>query len=267
MDLRKKIWLDIKKIREQNPIVHNITNYVVMNNTANALLALGASPVMAHAEEEVEEMVNLASSLVINIGTLDKRSINSMYKALAAAKVAKTPVVLDPVGAGATTLRTRTAGEILKKYQPDIVRGNGSEIIALAGYESSTRGVDSHISSDDAITAGELIAENFAATVAITGKTDHIITRNRKIEIYNGIEMMGQVTGMGCTATALIGAFLAVSDSAATAAIGGITTLGLAGEIAAQKAEGPGSLQMGILDSIYNLDKNSIIETAQVEEK
>jgi len=146
-----QIYKSIEAIRKQAPIVHNITNYVAMNNTANALLALGASPVMAHAEEEVEEMVNIAQALVINIGTLSKPWIYSMFKALSHARKKGIPVILDPVGAGATTYRTQTARELINSVPPTIIRGNASEIMALYDDKSKTKGVDSAASSDAAI--------------------------------------------------------------------------------------------------------------------
>lgn len=266
MDSGNKVWQDIAKIRSKSPLIHNITNYVVMNNTANALLALGASPVMAHAIEELNEMIKAASALVINIGTLDKQWISSMYEALNASREYNTPIVLDPVGAGATKLRTKTVVHLMDKRQPNIVCGNGSEIISVAGARHQTKGVDSISSSDDAIEAGEMIAKEYDTVVIISGKTDYIISKDKKIKVNNGVEMMGRITGMGCTCSALAGAFLSVNDSSIDAAIGTMVSLGIAGEIAARKASGPGTLQVYILDALYNLDKKSILDRIKVEQ-
>ena len=265
MNTGKQVWQDIEKIREQSPLIHNITNYVVMNNTANALLALGASPVMAHAIEELDEMISAAGALVINIGTLDKQWISSMYEALNASRGYGTPIVLDPVGAGATKLRTKTVAHLLDKRRPDIVCGNGSEIMAVAGADHKTKGVDSISSSDDAVEAAEIIAEKYDAVVVISGATDYIIAKDQKMEVKNGVEMMGRITGMGCTCSALAGAFLSVNDSPFAAAVNTMVTLGIAGEVAAEKATGPGSLQMYILDALYNLDEETISKKIQTE--
>lgn len=265
MDTGKQVWKDIEKIREQKPLIHNITNYVVMNNTANALLALGASPVMAHAIEELDEMIRMAGALVLNIGTLDNQWISAMYEALNAAREYSTPIVLDPVGAGATKLRTKTVTHLMDKKRPDIVCGNGSEIIALAGNEHQTKGVDSISSSDDAVDAAGIIAKKYETTVIITGKTDHIVSEDRYMKIHNGVEMMGRITGMGCTSSALAGAFLGVNEFSFDAAVSTMVCLDVAGEIAAEKAAGPGSLQMHILDALYNLDEQSILDKIRIE--
>ena len=265
MELAAKIWKDVKKIREEKPLIQNITNFVVMNNTANALLALGASPVMAHAIEELDDMVKIARALVINIGTLDNHWTSSIYEALNAAEKYQTPVVLDPVGAGATKLRTKTVQHIIDRKVPDIICGNGSEIISMAGIDFQTKGVDSIDTSDDALEAGQKLAEKFNTTVIISGKIDHVVNKTEKRKVLNGVEMMGSITGLGCTASALAGAFLGVSDSVFEAALGSIATLGIAGELAARQSEGPGSLQMHILDALYNLDEDAIKNNIKVD--
>src|SRR5271157_2812654 len=167
-----EIYRSMDLIRHQSPVVHNITNYVVMNNTANALLAIGASPVMAHAEEEVEEMVNIASALVINIGTLSERWIYSMFKAIREAKKKGIPVIFDPVGVGATNYRTWTARELINEKSPAIIRGNASEIMALYDDKSKTKGVDSAASSDNAVTIAQKLSETHKCVICISGATD-----------------------------------------------------------------------------------------------
>jgi hydroxyethylthiazole kinase len=243
---------DIGEIRRNKPLVHNITNYVVMNITANALLAAGASPVMAHAKEEVAEMASVAGSLVINIGTLSPSWVEAMEIAQKRALERKIPVVLDPVGAGATKYRTEVAVSILSRGV-SLVRGNASEIMALAGAAGGTKGVDSTASSDAATGAAKLLLEKGAQAVCISGETDYIISETETCSIANGHPMMPQVTGLGCTATALCGAFLAVNKNAAQAAAHAMGMMGIAGEIAAEKSEGPGSFVPAFLDALYNM--------------
>lgn len=259
------VWRDLQLIRENHPLVHNITNYVVMNSTANALLALGASPVMAHAPEEVEEMVGLASALVVNIGTLSKAWVESMFLAAAAAKKNGIPVVFDPVGAGATKLRTDTARRFLKEVRPAVVRANASEVRALASAERATKGVDSRHRAAEAVEAGRATGEEFGCVVSISGAVDIIIhPAGESLQVENGHYLMPRVTGMGCAATALTGAFAGVSDSPFGAAAGAMVVMGIAGELAALKAEGPGSFQPAFLDALFRLDRKDIEERIKI---
>ena len=245
-------------IREKAPVVHNITNYVVMNSTANALLAIGASPVMAHAEEEMEEMVGIASALVINIGTLSPAWVRAMHRAAEAARKRRIPIVLDPVGAGATSYRTRTARELVKSVPPDIVRGNASEIMALLDSGTKTKGVDSSASSDAALEIGRALHTESGAVVCISGQTDYTIGRAGVIRGLNGHIMMTRVTGLGCTASALCGAFAAVVPDPAVAAAEAMAVLGIAGEIAVTRSLGPGTLQVHLLDALYRLNPEDL---------
>ena len=247
------LYRDIEKIRTRNPLVHNITNYVVMNNTANALLAIGASPVMAHAIEEVEEMTSFSSALVINIGTLSHKWIEAMCVAMEQARALEKPIVFDPVGAGATMLRNDTCTFLFDKAKPTIIRGNGSEIMALAKVAIKTKGVDSSTSSDKTLDAAKALANSTGATVVISGETDYITNGSSVLTVKNGNPMMAKVTGMGCTATALCGAFAGVNPSSMEAAYHAMLTMGICGEIAVKKANGPGTLQMHFIDALYNL--------------
>jgi hydroxyethylthiazole kinase len=260
-----EVYKSVEEIRHKSPVVHNITNYVVMNNTANALLAIGASPVMAHAEEEVEEMVNIASALVINIGTLSKQWVYSMFKAIRQAKKTGIPVILDPVGVGATSYRTWTARELINEESPAIIRGNASEIMALYDDESKTKGVDSAASSDNAVDVAQKLSANFKCVVCVSGATDYIVGGDRIIKINNGHPLMTKVTGLGCTATALCGAFAAVEKDCFTATAKAMAVMGIAGEMAADKAAGPGSMQTLFLDSLYNLSENDIKQRLKIE--
>ncbi len=237
-----------------------------MNNTANALLAIGASPVMAHAPEEVEEMVNIASALVINIGTLSERWIHSMFKAAAQARKKGIPVILDPVGAGATSYRTQTARELIAQEPPAIIRGNASEIMALYDDKTKTKGVDSAAVSDNAIAIAQELSKIYSCIVCVSGATDYIVEGKRIVMVRNGHPLMTRVTALGCTASALCGAFAAVDNSMLSATVKAMAVMGIAGEIAAEKATGPGSLQMHFLDNLYHLSAEDIERLMKVEE-
>ena len=257
----------VAAVRSQRPLVHNITNYVVMNNSANALLAIGASPVMAHWEDEMAEMTAIAGALVINIGTLDSRWISGMKAAGMAASRRGTPIVLDPVGAGATSQRTAAVVELIELCKPTIIRGNGSEIMTVASAwskhlgssaqdaeeSSRSKGVDSSASSDDAVQAAIRLAQQSGAVVVISGATDYITDGKVVHTVEGGDEIMTAVTGMGCTATALTGAFAAVCKDPMTAAVAAMAVMSAAGEKAAAQARGNGSMQMHFLDELYNL--------------
>jgi hydroxyethylthiazole kinase len=255
----KEIWRDVHKIRNEAPLVHNITNYVVMNTTANALLAIGASPVMAHSIDEVEEMVSIAKALVINIGTLSKHWIEAIHKAVSTAKKLNIPIVLDPVGAGATKLRTQTAHDLIHTASPTIIRGNASEIRAMYYAEGETKGVDSLHSSEEAIEAARQLSNRFGCAVSISGEVDVIVKDGYTIKVANGHPLMPRVTGLGCTATALTGAFAAVNPSPLLAAANAMAVMGIAGEIAAEKSNGPGTLQLHFLDALHQLTEDDII--------
>lgn len=252
------IYMDLWAIRQKSPLVHNITNYVVMNTTANALLAIGASPVMAHAEEEVADMVNIASSLVINIGTLSPSWIRAMHRAATRAKERSIPIVLDPVGAGATPFRTDTVQALLTSASPAIIRGNGSEIMALSQAGAATKGVDSTAGSGDALDPARILNKTYGSAVCITGETDYILAGDAVIEVKNGHAMMPKVTGLGCTASAICGAFAVVNDDPQKAAAHAMAVMGIAGEMAAKEAKGPGSLQMHFIDALYRMSESDI---------
>jgi len=252
-------WGAVSAIRAQTPLIHNITNYVVMNSTANALLALGASPVMAHAREEVEEMVSAASALVINIGTLSPPWVEAMAIAARKAAERRIPIVLDPVGAGATSYRTRTVRNLLDTVAPTIIRGNASEILALADAEPArTRGVDATEHSSRAVEAARRMSGRYGSTICISGETDFIVGRQVLLGIKNGHPLMARVTGLGCTASALCGAFAAVNPSFALAAAQAMAVMGVAGEMAAEISPGPGSLQLHFLDILYRLTEEDL---------
>jgi hydroxyethylthiazole kinase len=255
----------LRTLRERRPLVHQITNYVVMNETANATLALGALPVMAHAPEEVEEMASVAGALVLNIGTLSKHWIEAMLLAGRAANAAGVPVVLDPVGAGATRLRTDTARRILDEVEVAVVRGNAAEVATLAGREAEIRGVESMEAggADLARTA----ARALGCVVAVTGPVDYVSDGQRAFAVSNGDPMLATVTGTGCMSSAVTGCFLAVrADAPLEAAAGALVAFGVAGEEAAWEAKGPGSFHVNLYDALSALDPGHLEEQAKVEE-
>ncbi|WP_058104230.1 hydroxyethylthiazole kinase [Maribacter dokdonensis] len=249
----------LQEIRSKSPLVHNITNYVVMNNTANALLAVGASPVMAHAKEEVKDIVAISSSLVINMGTLSEKWVESMLMAAAQAKATNTPFVFDPVGVGASAYRTEVAQKIIETAIPNVIRGNASEIMALAKLTNSTKGVDSTMDNQDAIEGATLLAKQLNNTVVISGAIDYIITADTISKIENGSPLMAKITGMGCTATAMVGACLGVEENTHLAAVAAMAIMGVAGDMANDKSAGPGSFQMNFYDSLYELSPEVLV--------
>lgn len=256
-----KLKDNLRAVREKSPLVHNITNYVAMNFSANALLAVGASPVMAHAAEEVEEMAQIAGALVINIGTLDFRWVESMIIAGKTKHNAGGITVLDPVGVGATTYRTKTAWRIIEECHPNIIRGNASEIMALMDAEIKSKGVDSSYSSTDAVSSATKLAERTGAIVVISGETDYITNGKRVETIKNGSQMMPLVTAMGCTASSMVGAFAAVNPSnLLEASLHAMALMGVAGEIAAKNSAGPGSLLTNFVDTLYNITEEQLAQ-------
>lgn len=248
----------IAAVREKSPLVHNITNYVAMNNSANALLAIGASPVMAHWKDEMEEMVSIAGALVINIGTLDGEWIEAMEIAGVAAHKRGVPIVLDPVGAGATSGRTATALRLIELCHPTIIRGNGSEIMALVDASVRSKGVDSSAQSHDAVDAAKRLALSSGATVVVSGPTDYITNGKELYTVEGGDAIMTSVTAMGCTASSLVGAFVAVESDPMVAATAAMATMSLAGERAAAISKGSGSMQVAFLDELYNLTPDKV---------
>ena len=251
---------DLALVRAKSPLVHNITNYVAMNFSANALLAIGASPVMAHAVEEMDDMVGIASALVINIGTLDAEWVRGMLAAGRAAHRLGKPIVLDPVGAGATPYRTETAWEIIHECHPTIIRGNASEIMALVNADIKSKGVDSSQSSDDAVESACQLAKTTGAVVVISGATDYITDGTRTETITYGSPLMTLVTAMGCTASSMVGAFAGVNPDPFEASLHGMAVMGICGERAVAKMAAPGSLLTNFVDELYAITPEQLGE-------
>jgi hydroxyethylthiazole kinase len=249
----------LRRLRESKPLVHQITNYVVMNETANATLALGALPVMAHAREEVEEMAAIAGAVVLNIGTLSPHWVDAMIAAAKVANAQQIPVVLDPVGAGATRYRTETARRILRDVRVDVLRGNAGEIATLVGVEAEVRGVESIDAGGDAAALAARAARTLGVVASVTGPVDHVSDGERTIAVENGDPMLATITGTGCISSALTGCFLAVNpERPLEAAAEALVALGVAGEDAARDARGPGSFHVGLYDALAALDPQTI---------
>lgn len=268
--LFSELWSEVVAVREHAPLVHNITNLVAITLNANTLLAAGASPVMAHAHEEVADMVGIAQALVLNIGTLDPYWIESMRLALVAAKMRGIPVVLDPVGAGATRYRNECIERLLMTASPTVMRGNGSEIMSVAGAAVQTRGVDSSAQANDALGAAQALVQRTQGVVCVSGPTDHVLDAKRRwARLSNGHAWMTRITGVGCSATALIGAFCAVQADAWRATVAAMALLGVVGEVAAEKAItrglGVGGMQMGLLDELQLLTQATFEQRLKLE--
>ncbi len=257
----------LRVLRERRPLVHQITNYVVMNETANATLALGALPVMAHAPEEVEEMVDLASALVLNIGTLSSHWIDAMLLAGGRASERGVPVVLDPVGAGATEYRTSTARRILASVDVTVLRGNAGEVATLVGAEAEVRGVESIAAGIEPAELARQAARRLGVVASVTGPVDHVSDGERVLAVANGHELLTGVTGTGCMSSALTGCFLAAKpDDPLAGAAEALAAFGVAAENAAAGAAGPGTFHVRLYDALYSLDPDTLDGRVRISE-
>ncbi|MGH1601062.1 hydroxyethylthiazole kinase [Campylobacter majalis] len=260
----------ISKIKEKNPLIHNITNYVTVNGVANALISLGASPVMADSEFEVSDIVSISNALVINIGTLNERVLKSMIKAGIRANELGLPVVLDPVGAGASLYRTQAVFELLKSIKFSLIRLNISEAKTLINQTSTTKGVDasqSDLSADlsSAISVAKNISEKFSTITVISGKSD-IITNGKNIAICdNGHEMMSKITGSGCMLSAVLGAFMCVGDTFETA-VHGVSAYGICGERAFDKLGDNGNATYAtlLIDELAFVSDDDVVKFGKI---
>ena len=254
----------LARLRSRKPLIHQITNYVVMNETANATLALGALPVMAHAAEEVEEMVGFAGALVLNIGTLSHHWVEAMILAGQAANERGVPVVLDPVGVGATRYRTDTAKRILDTVRVAALRGNAGEMATLAGVEAEMRGVESVAAAAGPAEIARAAARSLELVAAVTGPVDHVSDGVRVAAISNGDPLLASITGTGCMSSAITGCFLSVAESVFDGAVEALVAFGVAGEDAARDAKGPGSFHVNLYDALAALDPATIDGRARV---
>lgn len=267
MEVLQGIATNLTRLKEKKPLIHHITNYVTVNDCANMTLAIGASPVMAEDIDEVEEMVSFASALVINMGTLNSRTIPSMLAAGKKARQTGIPIIFDPVGVGATRLRTVTAEKIIHEACPSVIRGNMSEIKIIAGLAESIKGVDSVASTEDGEEVAQELSRKLNSVIVITGKQDIIARYDKVLRIHNGHSMLAQVTGTGCMATSLIGCFCGAAEDWFTGAAAGIMTMGLAGEFAQQSlqpTEGIGTFRTRLFDAVSKMTKESLIQYGKV---
>lgn len=265
-DHARKTWQNIEALRQKRPLIHHITNLVVMNTTANATLAIGASPVMAHSPDEVEEMVSLAGALVLNIGTLTREWVHSMIKAGQRANQLSIPVILDPVGAGATSLRTTQALRILEEVKVEIIRGNPAEVLSLSGERGAIKGVESFQEAVEAVKAATSLAAKLKTTLAVTGREDFVTDGKRSVWVSNGHPLMKMVTGTGCIAATVVAAFATVDTDPLSAAATALGYFGLAGEKAAQRSSSPGSFQVALFDSLYDLTESEVRKGIRIRE-
>jgi hydroxyethylthiazole kinase len=253
-------------IRERKPLIHHITNYVVMNVTANTTLAMGASPVMAHDSQEVEELVNFASALVINIGTLSPHWVEAMFKAGKKAGELGIPIILDPVGAGATALRTDVSMRLLDEVGPGIIRGNQAEVATLAGGSARIQGVDSLETGQAPVDLFKELAQSTGAVVCVTGEVDWVTDGSRVLKIQNGHSMMSNVTGTGCSSSTAVAVYSTIDLALVEAAAMGLAVFGACGEVAAENSEGPGGFQVALLDALYNAASHSVGARLRISE-
>lgn len=263
-DISEAAASSLISIREKRPLVHHITNWVTISECASITRSLGALPVMAHAEEEIEEMVEIAGALVLNIGTLTPTLIRSMILAGKRANENGTPVVLDVVGAGATTLRTESTKEILTNVKVTVIKGNAGEIATLAGASAEVKGVESISHDGDVADHARALANAENCTVVVTGAVDLVTDGDRLFEVGNGHARMGEVVGTGCMAASVIGAFVAVDEDATIGAVSALAAYGIAGELAARDTRGPGSMKQNLFDTIMSLGPDDIVTAVRV---
>jgi hydroxyethylthiazole kinase len=265
----KKIKIDayslLKKIRANKPVIHHLTNWVTIYDCANIVKVLGASPVMAHAQEEVAEMAGIASSLVLNIGTLTLDFIQAMKVAAKSANAKGIPVLLDACGAGATKLRDQKCFELLEEVRIDILKGNASEIARLAGEDVMTKGVDAACITSNKLKLVQGLTQQRNCTVVMTGEVDIIADKNKLYVVKNGDPMMSNVVGTGCMAASVIGAFAAVEPDLSYAATAGLVCFEIAAELAAKDSSGPGEFKEKIFDCLFSLNKKIIDKRQKIE--
>ncbi len=268
--LKSAVAAALCAVHEKCPLVHNITNYVTVNDCANALLAIGASPIMTDEVLEVEEIVSIASSLVLNIGTLNERTVQAMCVASKRANEKGVPIVFDPVGAGASSYRNEVTLRLLHGYKISILRGNLSEISFIAGISAATKGVD--VSEKDLknnpLTVAQTVAEKYGCTVVITGKEDTVCDGKRVAFCKNGHAMLSKVTGTGCMTSAITGGYAGATSDMFVAALAGVCSMGIAGETAFEKVGslGSGSFHSAIIDSLFGLNQDVVLNRAALYE-
>lgn len=268
--IQKECALLLGALREAAPLVHQITNYVTVNDCANAALAIGASPIMADDLQEAAEIAGISRALVLNIGTLNSRTVASMLSAGKSANLSHVPVVLDPVGAGASKFRNDTVNTLLREVKFAVIRGNLSELSFLAGLGAQTKGVDTGEADagNDPVAVAREVSRKFGCVSAITGAVDVISDGTRVVQIRNGHPMLSRVTGTGCMTSALVGAYCGAGSDYFTAAAAGVASMGLAGELAYEAAgeSGTGSFHAAIIDALSRMSPELLMERGKMNE-
>lgn len=257
----------LERVRKESPVVHHLTNWVTIYDCANIVKVMGGSPVMAHAAEEAGEMAGIASSLVLNIGTLTVDFVEAMKLAARSANAKGIPVILDVCGAGATSLRDKKALELLDEARIDIIKGNASEIARVSGLKVRTRGVDSGELEHDLKEIAFILAKKRRATAVITGKEDIVSDGKSLYLVKNGTPLLTRIVGSGCMATSVIGAFAAVEKDLAYAAASGLSCFGIAAELAEKKSFGPGTFKERLFDCLAGLDRKAVISRQKIEKQ
>lgn len=262
-DHADRLWRLSEAVRRSAPLIHNITNQVVQNDTADAIAAVGGTQMTLHNEEEAREAAAIAGALAVNPGTPDAAWLRCAEAALDVACNRETPWVLDPVAAGLTRYRTEAMQTLLQRG-PSVLKGNASEILALAGEAVSGHGADSVHSVDQAARAAEHLATRHACVVVVSGERDLVIEGTRRMRLANGRPLMGRMIGSGCMLTAVVACFLAVAKDPFEAAAAAVAHFTVAGEVAAERAEGPGTLKPRFLDALYNLDRETLARRLRI---
>ena len=267
--IKEDFWNIFQKVRQDNPLIQNITNFVVMQYTANVLLATGASPIMSNISDEFKELYTATKALSINIGMLDSLWEKNIIDSLNISKIYKLPVIFDPVGSGATEYRTNFSKKIIKEFDIKVIRGNPSEILSLAPVSttnntSTSKGVDSCIESNQVLECAKIIATSYDTTIAVTGKEDYITDGKRLYRLSNGSILMQKVTGMGCALSSFIASFVAIEKNYYDATIAAVAIYGVVGQIAAKISSGPGSFQQNFIDVLYNLNKEDFLNNLEI---
>ncbi|MHB1392213.1 MAG: hydroxyethylthiazole kinase [Clostridia bacterium] len=267
MEAIKKASELLKRIKESRPIIHHITNYVTMNDSANVVLAIGGSPIMANDTAEVDQVVAISKALVLNIGTPNHNNLQSMLLAGKKANELGIPIIFDPVGAGATTFRREICSKLLADIKPAVIKGNLSEIMHLANLDGCSYGIDSHLDIDNGTEIVQELARKLNCIVAATGRTDIVSDGKTTYTINNGHEMLSRITGTGCMIASLVGVFCSVTQDYLIGTVGGIMTMGISGRLAFDSLlpnEGAGTFKARLFDNIYNLDEDIFLREGEI---
>ncbi len=259
-----EVVLALKNIKEKTPLVYHLTNTVTINDCANITLAIGGSPLMSFCIEEIEEIIEFSSSVVLNIGTMDKSMETMAVEVGKIANKLKKPIILDPVGVGATKARKNLVNALLKEIKFTVIKGNMAEIKSILNIDSLSRGVDSLEKDDSGEKLVKLAAKKFNSVIAITGEIDYIGNQEIVFKVMNGHKKMELVTGTGCMISSLIGAFLGGKNNSLVSAVGGVLSMGIAGELAEKNFIGTGSLKVNIMDNISNLTEEIIRKNEKI---